>query len=77
MESFIKHVLLDLQKKGQPLQDLYFILPSKRAKTFLKHELASVLKFPIFSPTILSVEELVEDLSGLKALDNSELFFRL
>jgi len=77
MESFIKQVLLDLQKKGEPLQDLYFILPSKRARTFLKHELASVLKFPIFSPTILSIEELVEDLSGLKAPDNSELLFRL
>jgi hypothetical protein len=77
MESFIKQVLLDLQKKGQPLQDLFFILPSKRARTFLKHELASVLKFPIFSPTILSIEELVEDLSGLKTLDNSELLFRL
>lgn len=77
MESFIKQVLSDLQKKGLNLQDLFFILPSKRAGTFLKHELASVLEFPIFSPTILSIEELVEDLSGLKALDNSELLFRL
>ena len=77
MESFIKQVLYDLQKKGLPLQDLCFILPSKRAKIFLKHELASVLKFPILSPTILSIEELVEDLSGLKALHNSELLFRL
>lgn len=77
MESFIKQVLSDLQKKRLNLQDLFFILPSKRAGTFLKHELASVLEFPIFSPTILSIEELVEDLSGLKALDNSELLFRL
>ena len=77
MESFIKQVLSDLQNKGLNLQDLFFILPSKRAGTFLKHELASVLDFPIFSPTILSIEELVEDLSGLKNLPNSELLFKL
>ena len=39
------------------IENLNFILPSKRAGTFLKHELASIIDAPIFSPQILSIEE--------------------
>ena len=77
MESFIQNVLVDLKNKNHNFEDLHFILPSKRAGTFLKHQLSSVLQQPIFSPQILSIEEFVEDLSGLKSLPNTELLFRL
>ncbi len=77
MISFIKTVVLDLVKKDYQLQELCFVLPSKRAGVFLKHELASILKQPIFSPQIFSIEEFVEQLSGLKALPDTELLFRL
>ncbi|MTE27070.1 PD-(D/E)XK nuclease family protein [Winogradskyella ouciana] len=77
MESFIQTVLVNLKKKNLNLEDLHFILPSKRAGTFLKHQLSSVLNQPIFSPHILSIEEFVEELSGLKSLPNSELLFKL
>jgi ATP-dependent helicase/nuclease subunit B len=77
MVSFIKTVLLDLKEKGLELEDLNFILPSKRAGVFLKHQLSTLLEKPIFSPQILSIEEFVEELSGLKNLPNTELLFRL
>ena len=77
MIPFIKTVLLDLQTKKLNLEDLYFILPSKRAGVFLKHHLSTLLDQPIFAPQILSIEEFVEELSGLQALPNAELVFKL
>ena len=77
MISFIKTVLIDLKEKKQSLEDLHFILPSKRAGVFLKHQLSTLLEQPIFSPQILSIEEFVEELSGLQSVPNTELLFRL
>lgn len=77
MVSFIKTVLVDLKEKNLRLEDLHFILPSKRAGVFLKHHLSSLLKQPIFAPQILSIEEFVEELSGIQSLQNTDLLFRL
>ncbi|WP_178991614.1 PD-(D/E)XK nuclease family protein [Winogradskyella schleiferi] len=77
MIAFIKTVLLDIQSKKLNLEDLYFILPSKRAGVFLKHHLSTLITQPIFTPQILSIEEFVEDLSGLQTLPNTDLIFRL
>lgn len=77
MISFIKSVLVDLQSKQLKLEDLYFILPSKRAGVFLKHHLSTLIDQPIFAPQILSSEEFVEELSGLQNLPNTDLLFRL
>ncbi len=76
MENFLKNVLTDLNKKYTHFDDIIFILPSKRAGLFLKQELSTFLSQPIFSPRILSIEEFVEDLSGLRKLSNIELLFR-
>ena len=77
MSSFIKSVLLDLQDKGNNLDELHFILPSKRAGVFLKHHLSKIIDRPIFSPHILSIEEFVEEMSGLKSLSNTDTLFQL
>ncbi|MDO5969395.1 PD-(D/E)XK nuclease family protein [Flavivirga aquimarina] len=75
MTTFIFDVLKDLQNKNESLSELTFILPSKRAGLFLKHQLSKVVKQTIFSPNIISIEEFVEDLSLLKSISNTELLF--
>lgn len=75
MTTFIFDVLKDLQNKGINLSSITFILPSKRAGLFLKHQLSLVTQETIFSPEILSIEEFVEDLSQLKTISNTELLF--
>jgi len=77
MGGFIKKVLIDLKEKGLPLEDLYFILPSKRAGVFLKHHLSTLISQPIFSPQIFSIEEFVEELSALNSIPNTDLLFKL
>ena len=76
MKSFIKTVLLDLKNEDKKLEDLFFILPSKRAGLFLKHQLSTLIDYPIFSPHILSIEEFVEELSGLQKPSNTSLLFK-
>ena len=77
MSTFIQSVLKHLKDKGNNLEDLYFILPSKRAGVFLKHHLSTLIKNPIFAPHILSIEEFVEEISGLKTLSNTDTLFQL
>ena len=77
MSSFIKSVVLDLKQKKIDFESSLFILPSKRAGTFLKHHLSKIIDNPIFAPQILSIEEFVEALSGLQSLTNTDLIFRL
>ncbi|WP_298531879.1 PD-(D/E)XK nuclease family protein [uncultured Algibacter sp.] len=75
MTTFILDVLNDLKKQNTDFSKLTFILPSKRAGVFLKHQLPKVIKQTIFSPNIISIEEFVEDLSQLKNISNTELLF--
>ena len=75
MTTFIFDVLKDLQHNNANLSQLTFVLPSKRAGLFLKHQLSTVINQTVFSPEIISIEEFVEDLSELKTISNTELLF--
>ncbi|WP_298550333.1 PD-(D/E)XK nuclease family protein [uncultured Algibacter sp.] len=75
MTTFIHDVLKDLQTNNQNLSELIFILPSKRAGLFLKHQLSEIVSQTIFAPQILSIEEFVEELSQIQSLSNTELLF--
>ncbi len=75
MTTFILDVLKDLKKNGADLSKQIFILPSKRAGLFLKHQLHLVNKTTQFAPEIISIETFVENLSGLKVLSNTEILF--
>ena len=75
MTTFILDVLNNLQNSKANLSELSFILPSKRAGVFLKHQLPKAIDKTIFSPEIISIEEFVETLSQLKPISNTELLF--
>ncbi|WP_370477276.1 PD-(D/E)XK nuclease family protein [Tamlana flava] len=75
MTTFISDVLKDLKKSYPNFSYLTFVLPSKRAGLFLKHQLPQVLGQTAFAPIILSIEEFVEELSQLKSISNTELLF--
>ncbi|MCF7567302.1 PD-(D/E)XK nuclease family protein [Sabulilitoribacter arenilitoris] len=75
MTTFIFDVLKDLKDSQINLSKLTFVLPSKRAGLFLKHQLYKVSSKTIFSPKIISIEEFVEDLSQIKPISNTKLLF--
>nr|WP_321233775.1 PD-(D/E)XK nuclease family protein [uncultured Psychroserpens sp.] len=75
MRTFIDDVILDLIDKEYDVSQLTFVLPSKRAGTFLKHSISKHVNKTIFSPEIISVEEFVETLSDFQYATNAELLF--
>ncbi|WP_172822585.1 PD-(D/E)XK nuclease family protein [Gramella sp. MAR_2010_147] len=75
MESFIREVLQKLKNTNTPLSEICFILPSKRAGSYLLKELSSISDKNIFSPTIYSIEEFTEVIANLDTIDNTISLF--
>jgi hypothetical protein len=77
MDSFIAKCLDSiLQENNLDHQDV-FILPSRRASTFLRKLLRQKWQGTGFVPQIKSVEEFVQELSGLQASSQMELLCQL
>jgi len=55
--------------------DLIVILPNRRAKVFLIDELKKETAATIFSPEIISIEDFVQDIAGIRSIDSVELLF--
>ncbi|WNM19544.1 PD-(D/E)XK nuclease family protein [Flavobacterium capsici] len=57
------------------LSDCIIVLPNKRAKVFLINELQNITTKTIFAPDIISIEEFVQNISGIRNIDSVELLF--
>ncbi|MEM6719856.1 MAG: PD-(D/E)XK nuclease family protein [Bacteroidota bacterium] len=75
MKSFLAHVVEYILNTNTNISELTLVLPSKRAGVFLKHELSQQIQQTSFAPDILSIEELVEQISGYTSVSNTELLF--
>lgn len=74
MQTFISDTLDDILKTRTSFQDVVIILPSQRAKVFLKQELKDKIGLG-FLPKIVSIEEFIADISGFHQIDNIQLLF--
>jgi hypothetical protein len=77
MQSFLEEVVDKIRKEHDSLENLIFVLPSKRAGTFLRNALANSSTKTSFSPEIYSIEGFVEKISGLSYASNTEQLFEL
>ena len=77
MEGFLEETLALILKKNESLSNHIFILPSKRAGTFLRNSIAKKQKKTAFAPDILSIETFIEHVSGLSYATNLEQLFEL
>lgn len=59
------------------LDRLCIVFPTRRAGLFLKKELAKRIENPVWSPTILSVQDFIETLSPYQIPDSLTLLFEL
>jgi hypothetical protein len=75
MRSFLQEVVEHLDLSPDRLSGYVFVLPNKRAGSFLKHLLASRFDRPTLAPTIVSIEDFVQEVSDLKVISNTELLF--
>lgn len=60
---------------GDSLDAVQIILPNKRAKVFLIEALKRQLNTTVFAPEIISIEDFVQDVAGIRSADPIELLF--
>lgn len=77
MRTFLEEVLRKVGQKHASLEDLVFILPSKRAGTFLRKAVAEIAEKTFFAPEIFSIESFVEKISGLAYATGTQQLFTL
>ncbi|MFN3752642.1 PD-(D/E)XK nuclease family protein [Flavobacterium sp.] len=64
-----------LKTHSNNLLDLVVILPNKRAKVFLLEELKKSVSNNVFAPEIISIEEFIQEIAGIRSIDSIELLF--
>ncbi|GEP49873.1 hypothetical protein FNO01nite_05450 [Flavobacterium noncentrifugens] len=57
------------------LTDTIIVLPNKRARVFLIEAIRNQVSENIFAPHIVSIEEFIQDISGIRTIDPIELLF--
>ncbi|MBD1260174.1 PD-(D/E)XK nuclease family protein [Maribacter polysiphoniae] len=77
MQSFLEQVLSTIYKDQGSFENTIFVLPSKRAGSYLKKGIAKITQNPIFAPIIYSIEEFVSEISGLSTATNTQQLFEL
>jgi len=60
---------------GNNLPHITIVLPNKRARIFLLEALKKQLNATVFAPNIISIEDFVQDVSGIRSIDAIELMF--
>lgn len=74
--TFLENLVLELLSKFKDnFQHCWIVLPTKRAKVFLLEALQSRISKPIMAPKIISIEDFVTTLSGIRKIDSIELLF--
>jgi hypothetical protein len=74
--TFLHQLALEvLNNYSEVFSELTIILPNKRAKVFLLDELKKLVPNNVFAPEIISIEEFVQDIAGIRSIDSVELLF--
>ena len=74
MQSFISETLDTILKTTKSFEDVVFVLPSQRAKVFVKQTFKDKIRVG-FLPEILSIEQFVNQISGIEKADSVQLLF--
>lgn len=74
MQSFISDTLNDILKTTKSFENVVFILPSQRAKVFVKQEFKDKIAVG-FLPEMLNIEQFIQKISGVQKADSIQLLF--
>lgn len=78
MKPFLYQVAtLFYQQYGAEIHRLAFVFPNRRAGLFFQKYLSEISERPLFSPSILTINDLFMQLSGKHPADKIQLLFRL
>ncbi len=74
MQSFISDTLDHILKTTKSFEDVVFILPSQRAKVFVKQTLKDKISVG-FLPEVINIEQFINQVSGIEKADSIQLLF--
>ncbi len=74
MQSFISETIDDILRTTTSFEDVIFILPSQRAKVFVKQEFKNKIAVG-FLPEMLNIEQFIQQVSGVEKADSVQLLF--
>lgn len=75
-DSFLHQLATTILKDySTQLSDVVIILPNKRARIFLINAFQKQTQSTFFAPKIISIEDFVQDISGLQYIDGIEQLF--
>lgn len=78
MKPFLYQVAtLFYQRYGAEIHRLAFVFPNRRAGLFFQKYLSEISEKPLFSPSILTINDLFMQLSGKHPADKIQMLFRL
>lgn len=66
MDSFIDFLCTKIHSEIQAGKEPLFVLPNKRPIVFIQQKLAQNIQNPIWFPKILTIDDFVQEISGLK-----------
>jgi hypothetical protein len=74
--TFLHQVAQEILKtNSERISELVIVLPNKRAKVFLLEEIKKSISNNIFAPEIISIEEFIQDVAGIRSIDSIEILF--
>jgi len=74
MQSFISETLDDILQTTKSFENVVFVLPSQRAKVFVKQTFKDKISVG-FLPEMLNIEQFIHQISGVQKADNIQLLF--
>ena len=78
MNNFLHNVCQDIYTKHKNIfKETIIVFPNKRAGVFFKKHLEDVVKETIWLPKVTTLNEFIEELSGMQKDDNMSLIFKL
>jgi len=78
MKSFLENICEVILKENKNIiSDICVVFPSRRAGLHFKNLLGRKSEKPIWSPSVYSIQDFIEELSGYRITDNLQLLFKL
>ncbi|MEI7596623.1 MAG: PD-(D/E)XK nuclease family protein [Bacteroidota bacterium] len=78
MKKFLEKVVEEIIANESVIDDnIWLIIPNRRGIVFLKKYFSEHISNPVFSPTILPIEDFIKQLSDKFVLENDVLLFEL
>lgn len=78
MKSFIRQCVDEILKDNRTdYSDQLLVFPTRRACLFFKKEFSQAIEKPLWAPVVISINEFMEDFSGLAIPDKLSLIFEL